>query len=122
MKKPTTKDRINLRVWRYDGVIQVEKIVGYQQYPIAIHRSIEEHQEILDKQRKRYSSRWHVTHIPTGKSFGIQTGDWDSAIGYAQEVVDHPVLLMITDDTMSGHPMYQDLIDTHNQARKKWGV
>ena len=67
MKKPTTKDRINLRVW-------------------------------------------------------IQTGDWNLAIGYTQEVVDHPVLLMITDDTMVGHPMYQDLIDTHTQARKKWGV
>ena len=122
MKKPTTKDRINLRVWRYDGVKQVENIVGYLQYPIAIHRSIEEHQEILDKIRHRHSSRWHVTHIPTGKSFGIQTGDWDSAVGYAQEVVDHPVLLMITDDTMSGHPMYQDLINTHKQARKKWNV
>ena len=66
MKKPTTKDRINLRVWRHDGVQQVENIVGYQQYPIAIHRSIEEHQEILDEQRKRHSSRWQVTHIPTG--------------------------------------------------------
>ncbi len=122
MKKPTTKDRINLRVWRHDGVKQVEKIVGYLQYPIAIHRSIEEHQDILDERRKRHSSRWHVTHIPTGKSFGIQTGDWNLAIGYTQEVVDHPVLLMITDDTMVGHPMYQDLIDTHTQARKKWGV
>ena len=122
MKKPTTKDRINLRIWRTDGVNQVEKIVGYQQYPISINRSVEEHQEILDERRKRHSSRWHVTHIPTGKSFGIQTGDWNLAIGYAKEVVDHPVLLMITDDTMTGHPMYQDLIETHQQARRKWGV
>ena len=122
MRKPTTKDRINLRVWRYDGVIQIENIVGYLQYPIAIHRSIHEHQEIQDKQRKRHSSRWHVTHIPTGKSFGIQTGDWDLAFGYVKEIVDHPVLLMITDDTMSGHPMYQDLIKTHQEARKKWNV
>jgi hypothetical protein len=122
MKKPTTKDRINLRVWRMDGVKQVENIIGYLQYPIAIHRSIHEHQEIQEKRRQRHSSRWHVTHIPTGKSFGIQTGDWDSAIGYVQAIVDHPVLLMITDDTMSGHPMYQDLIETHQQARRKWNV
>ena len=122
MKKPTTKDRINLRVWRMDGVKQVENIVGYLQYPIAIHRSIDEHQDILDERRKRHSSRWFVTHIPTGKSFGIQTGDWDSAIGYVQAIGDHPVLLMITDDTMTGHPMYQDLIETHQQARQKWGV
>ncbi len=122
MKKPTTKDRINLRVWRMDGVKQIENIVGYLQYPIAIHRSITEHQEIQSKVRKRYSSRWHATHIPTGKSFGIQTGDWDSAIGYVQAIVDHPVLLMITDDTMTGHPMYNDLIETHQQARRIWGV
>lgn len=122
MRKPTTKDRINLRVWRYDGVIQIENLVGHMQYPIAIHRSIHEHQEIQDKQRKRHSSRWHVTHVPTGKSFGIQTGDWDLAFGYVKEIVDHPVLLMITDDTMSGHPMYQDLIEKHQQARRKWNV
>lgn len=122
MKKPTTKDRINLRVWRGDGVIFCEKIVGLIQYPIAIHRSIIEHEEILAKHRKRHSAKWHVTHIPTGKSFGIASDVFENVVGYVSQVVDHPALLMITDDTMVKHPMYRDLIEIHQDARRKWDV
>ena len=121
MRKPTTKDRINLRVWRYDGVIQIENIVGYLQYPIAIHRSIHEHQEIQDKQRKRHSSRWHVTHIPTGKSFGIRTTDWESITYYVDSIKDEPALLMLTDKTMTEHPCFQQLSDRHFELRKQIG-
>ena len=121
MRKPTTKDRINLRVWRYDGVIQIENIVGYLQYPIAIHRSIHEHQEIQDKQRKRHSSRWHVTHIPTGKSFGIRTRDWESITYYVDSIKDEPALLMLTDKTMTEHPCFQQLSDRHFELRKQIG-
>ena len=122
MKKPTSKDRINLRVYRADGVIVCENIVGIVRYPVAIHRSTTEHEEIIAKQRKRHSANWYVTHIPTGKSFGIANNVFDNVVGYVGDIVDHPVLLMLTDDTMTSHPMYRDLSETHLQARKKWGV
>ena len=122
MKKPTNKDRINLRVWKTDGVQTCENIVGVIHYPIAIHRSITEHEEIIAKQRKRHSARWCVTHLPTGKSFGIISVCFDKVVGYVEEIIDHPTLLMITDETMQGHPLYKDLVSRHTSAKKKWGI
>ena len=122
MKKPTSKDRINLRVYRVDGVIVCENIVGVVRYPVAIQRSITEHEQIIAKQRKRHSANWHVTHIPTGKSFGIANEVFDNVVGYVSDIVDHPVLLMLTDDTMTSHPMYSNRIDEHASARQRWAV
>lgn len=120
MNKPTTKNRINLRCNRRGTVIIVENIVGVIEYPLAIHRSVDEHEDILDGRRKRYSDRWNITHLPTGKGLGIKTSDWESIIGYVKDIGEHPCLLMMTDETMTQHPMYRDLVDKHSEARKKW--
>jgi hypothetical protein len=123
MKRPTRKDTINLRVWQSrDGITIIENIVGVVQYPMAIHRPLGEHQEIEKGDRSRYSGEWCVTHIPTGKSFGIRSKDWDGVSGYVSEIADHPALLMMTDETLQAHPMYRDLVDLHSTTRKKYKV
>ena len=117
MKQPTRKDTIALRVWRTDGLKVMEDIVGYNDYPIAIHRPVAECEEIQLGRRNRYSGIWCVSHIPTGKGFGIRCRDWDAVVDYVDKVKDHPVLLMITDATMTGHPMYSELVDLHSSAK-----
>ena len=117
MKKPTRKDTINLRVFRSSGVVTVEGIVGINDYPLAVHRPIAEFEDIQQDFRTRYGGTWCITHIPTGKSFGIRCRDWDALTRYVANVKDHPVLLMITDETMTGHPMYSDLVDLHMKEK-----
>jgi hypothetical protein len=34
----------------------------------------------------------------------------------------HPVMLMITDATMVGHPMYRELVNLHLKAKEEWGL
>lgn len=121
MNKPTRKDTINLRVWQSrDGITIIENIVGVVQYPMAIHRPLTEYYDIKKGCRSRYSGDWCVTHIPTGKSFGIRSKDWDSVSGYVSEIADHPALLMMTDETLQAHPMYRDLSDKHATIRRKY--
>ena len=122
MNKPTRKNTISLRCWRTDGVTIIKGIVGLMDYPIAIHRPISEHEEIVSGSRTRYSGEWQVTHIPTGKGLGVRSKDWDAIVEYATAVKDHPVMLMITDKTMCNHPMYRDLVDLHTESRRKWVV
>ena len=117
MKQPTRQDTINLRTWRTSGVEIHEGITGVIEYPLAVHRSTNEHSEIQCGSRKRYSGMWHITHIPTGKSFGIRSRDWTKLGAYVEGIKDHPALLMVTDDTMTAHPMLQDLSDLHSRLR-----
>lgn len=119
MKKPTRQDTINLRIRRSTGMERIESIVGVVEYPLAIHRSITEHEQITEGVRKRYSGVWSVTHIPTGKSFGIRSTDWNKVMQYVEGVKDHPALLMMTDETMSAHPMFQELNDLHSRLRRE---
>ena len=117
MKQPTRKDTINLRTWRTSGVEIHEDITGVIEYPLAVHRSTNEHSAIQCGVRKRYSGMWHITHIPTGKSFGIRSKDWNKIVAYVEGIKDHPALLMLTDETMTAHPMFEDLSALHSRLR-----
>ncbi len=119
MKQPTRKDTVTFRVWKQNGAELVENIVGLIEYPLVIHRNIVDHTEIIEGTRKRYGGYWNVTHIPTGKSFGIRSKDWDKVVSYVTQVKDHPALLMVTDDTMTNHPMFEDLSDLHSRVRRE---
>ena len=66
MKQPTRNDTISFRTWRTHGTEFHEGITGIIEYPLAIHRDTSEHDEIQNGTRKRYSSLWCITHIPTG--------------------------------------------------------
>jgi len=122
MKQPTRQDIINLRVWRRDGMNVMQGIVGKNHYPLAVHRPITEFEDIRQDFRTRYSGLWCVTHIPTGKSFGIKSKDFEGIMEYVNVVKHHPVMLMITDETMTGHPMYGELVTLHNKTRGEWGL
>lgn len=119
MNKPTRQDTVTFRIWRHSGVQLIENIVGRMEYPLAIHRDTGEHEEIQEGNRKRYSGLWCITHIPTGKSFGIRSKDWDKIVTYVSQIKDHPALLMLTDDTMTAHPMFDDLSDLHSRLRRE---
>ena len=120
MKKPTRKNTINLRCWRMDGMKTIKGIVGVMDYPLAIHRPFTEYEEIQQDFRTRYSGDWVITHIPTGKGMGVKSSEWESIVQYVNTVKDHPVLLMITDKTMTDHPMYRELVTIHSESKKKW--
>tara|TARA_Y100001937_G_C6959378_1_gene258173 strand:- start:12 stop:377 length:366 start_codon:yes stop_codon:yes gene_type:complete len=119
MKQPTRQDTISFRTWRTHGTEFHEGITGVIEYPLAIHRDTDEHDEIQSGTRKRYSSLWCITHIPTGKGFGIRTKDWSKIVAYVTGIKDHPALLMLTDETMTAHPMFQDLSDLHSRLRRE---
>jgi len=120
MKRPTRNNTINLRIMKGDKKkATYENIVGVFDYPIAIHRRIYEHEEIQEGRRKRYTSNWTVTHIPTGMSFGL-IGNWESVHGFATEIKDHPTLLMHTEKQMRNHPQYQELVELHCELKAKW--
>lgn len=117
MKQPTRKDTITIRIWKTSGIVTIEGITGAIEYPLAIHRSLDEYEEMMEGKRKRYSGRWHISHIPTGKGFGISSRNWDDIVAYVNAIKDEPALLMMTDDTMINHPMYQQLVDKHNDLK-----
>jgi len=118
MKKPQRKDTINLRIWRHQtGVQVIQGITGVIEYPLAVHRSIDEFEDIQNGNRSRFSGAWRITHVPTGKSFGINTNNWDDIVYYVENIKDEPALLMLTDDTMTKHPCFQQLSDKHKQLR-----
>ena len=119
MKQPSRHDTINLRVYQTNGTIHIESITGVNVYPLAIHRPIDEFDEIQDGKRSRYSGLWCITHIPTGKSFGIQSRDWDDITYYVESIKDEPALLMLTDQTMTAHPCFQQLSDKHYELRRE---
>ena len=119
MKKPSRQDTINMRIWKASGTQYIQGITGMIEYPLAIHRDTNEHEEIQEGNRSRYSSIWAITHIPTGKSFGIRSRDWDKIVRYVTGIKDHPALLMLTDDTMTAHPMFDDLSDLHGRLRRE---
>lgn len=121
MKQPTRQDTITIRIWRHKGSRLYENICGIVEYPLAVHRSLDEHEEILEGKRKRHSGRWHITHIPTGKGFGIISRNWDDILTYVNGIKDEPALLMVTDETMVGHPLYQQLVDKHQDLRAHIG-
>ena len=120
MNKPTRQQTINLRVWRSDGMKTINGIVGVNDYPLAIHRPITEFEDIQQDFRTRYGGDWVITHIPTGKGMGVKSSDWGLLMQYVNAVKDHPVLLMITDKTMTDHPMYRELVTIHSESKKKW--
>ena len=121
MKQPNRQDTVNVRVWRaHTGVETIIGITGIIEYPMAIHRPITEFEEIQEGKRSRYSGIWSITHIPTGKSFGIRSRNWDQIVGYVTGIKDEPALLMLTDKTMTEHPCFQQLTDKHNELRKKF--
>lgn len=120
MKQPSRNDTINLRVWRHHtGVQVIEGITGIIDYPMAIHRPIAEFEEIQEGNRSRFSGLWCITHIPTGKSFGITSKVWENITYYVENIKDEPALLMLTDKTMSNHPCFQQLTETHNRLRRE---
>ena len=120
MKQPTRTDTINLRVWKTSGVERYENITGINVYPLAIHRPTHEFEEIKEGSRSRYSGVWHITHIPTGKSFGIRA-EWSKVVYYVDNIIDEPALLMLTDKTMTEHPCFQQLSDKHFELRRQIG-
>ena len=123
MKKPTRQDTINLRVWRHQsGIGIIEGITGIIDYPLAAHRPLDEFEEIQEGIRTRYSGDWLITHIPTGKSMGIISNNWDAVSEYFEAVKDHPTLLMMTDKTMVGHPMYKDMVQLHKKTKSRLGL
>ena len=63
----------------------MQGIVGVNDYPLAIHRPITEFEDIQQDFRTRYGGTWCVTHIPTGKSFGIRCRDWDALTRLCRE-------------------------------------
>lgn len=117
MKQPTRKDTITIRIWRHSGVRLYENICGVIAYPLVVHRNLDEHDAIQCGVRKRYSSRWYVSHIPTGKGFGIVSRNWDEIATYVNGIKDEPALLMLTDETMTEHPLYQQLVRKHDELR-----
>jgi hypothetical protein len=121
MKKPTSKNKITIPIYRADLNARtiVTGIVGIIEYPVAIHRSIVEHEQIQDGVRKRYSNLWVLSHVPTGMGFGI-FGKWDKVCGVAMEIKDHPALLMLTSESMRAHPDYEDLSELYMRLRSKW--
>lgn len=119
MKKPTTKSNLAIFSARTHTRETIERIPVVFDYPIAVHRSVSEWQEIQEGTRKRYSSSWVMSHIPTGMSFGV-VADWDSIRGMALEIKDHPALLMLTQESMEAHPMYRDLCDVYSKLKRKW--
>ena len=122
MKQPNRADTINLRVFNAgEGVVLIQDITGVNVYPLAIHRPTDEFKEIQDGSRSRYSGIWNITHIPTGKSFGIRSRDWSEITYYVENIKDEPALLMLTDKTMTEHPCFQQLSDRHFELRKKIG-
>jgi len=119
---PRRQDTINVRVWRHTiGMEIVEGITGINVYPLSIHRPLDEFEEIQSGSRSRYSGIWHITHIPTGKSFGIQTRVWEDIVYYVDNIKDEPALLMITDKTMTSHPCFKQLSDRHYELRREIG-
>jgi len=118
MKKPTSKDTINLRTTGFDEKHLYEGIVGVHVYPLVIHRLTSDYEQIQNGQRQRYSPSWTITHIPTGKAFGITSTNWDAIVEYVESIKDEPALLMMTDDTMVNHPDYQQLVDRHMELRR----
>ena len=46
MRQPTRQQTINIRTWRTSGVQIHEGITGVIEYPLAVHRSTHEHEEI----------------------------------------------------------------------------
>ena len=119
MKQPTRQQHIKLRIWRANGTEYVEGVTGMIEYPLAIHRDLSEHSQIQEGTRSRYSGIWTMTHVPTGKSFGIRSRNWQSIVYYVEQIKDHPALLMITDETMTAHPMFKDLSDLHSRLRRE---
>ena len=120
MKKPTRNDTINLRIMQGDKKkITIENIVGVFDYPVVVHRRISDHEQIQEGLRKRYTSSWAVTHIPSGMSFGL-VGNWETVRGFATEIKDHPTLLMHDEKQMRSHPQYQELVELHRELRAKW--
>ena len=121
MKKPTSKDKITIPIFKADTSSReiVSGLVGVIDYPIAIHRSIAEHEEIESGNRKRYSSQWCLTHVPTGMGFGI-IAKWETVSGLAEEIKDHSALLMLTQESMQAHPDYSDLEKLYMKLRAKW--
>ncbi len=122
MKKPSRHNKINLRVWKTNGIQTIEGITGVNVYPLAIHRSIYEFKEIQQDFRTRYSGNWHITHIPTGKSFGIVSKEWEDIVYYVENIIDEPALLMVTDKTMTAHPCFSQLSDKHKKLKREIGV
>ena len=118
MKKPTSKDTINLRTTGHDGNNTYDGIVGVYEYPLVIHRLPSDFEEIQDGHRKRYSSKWTITHIPTGKAFGVTSRFWEDIVQYVEGIKDEPALLMVTDNTMINHPDYQQLVKRHTELRR----
>ena len=120
MKRPTRNSTINLRIASSDRKkTTYENIVGVFDYAVVIHRRISEHEQIQEGLRKRYSSTWVVSHIPTGMSFGM-VGNWKSVHGFATEIKDHPTLLMHTQEQMRNHPQFQELVQLHHKLKAKW--
>jgi len=119
MKKPTSKDTINLRTTGHDGNNTYEGIIGVYEYPLVIHRTVSDFEDIQQGRRKRYGSRWTITHIPTGKALGVTSRYWEDIVEYVEGIKDEPALLMMNDQTMIEHPDYQRLINRHNELRSK---
>ena len=119
MKKPTRKDTINLRITGHDGNRNYDGIVGVYEYPLVIHRLTTEFEEIQEGRRSRYGSDWTITHIATGKAFGVTSKSWDDIVEYVEGIKDEPALLMLTDETMQSHPDFQQLSRRHNELRRK---
>lgn len=122
MKQPSRKDTITIRIYRHNGSILFDNLCGLAVYPLAIHRDIHEHQEILEGHRQRYSGRWCITHIPTGKGFGVNSKNWKDITAYVEGIRDEPALLMVTDNTMTAHPLYKQLVDRHTELKSLIGL
>ena len=118
MKKPNKNTRISFSVYKHTIGRQSVNICGVIQYPLAIHRLEREQDELDSGTRKRFSSMWMITHIPTGMSVGI-TGSWNYCKGFVDELGNHSVFLMVTSDTLTDHPDYSDLIEKYTSYKHR---
>ena len=118
MKKPNKHNRVTIGIFKHSIGRQPVDICGVIEYPLAIHRLEGEQEDMDSGTRKRFSSRWTVTHIPTGMSCGIQ-GSWNYCKGFVEELGNHSVFLMITSDTLTDHPDYSDLLDKYSSYKNR---
>ena len=118
MKKPTRNNKVTFNIYRHNVNNPSMSICGVIEYPLVIHRLVSEQLEMDNGERKRFSNKWTVTHLPTGLGCGI-SGTWDSCKAFVEQLGQHSAFLMVTSDTLTSHPCYSDLLDKYSVFKSK---
>lgn len=116
MKRPTRNTKITFNIYRHNHDNPSMTICGVIEYPLVIHRLLNEQEEIDRGERKRFSSKWAVTHLPTGMGCGIR-GTWENCKAFVERLGQHSVFLMVSSDTLTSHPSYSDLIEKYRDFK-----